>query len=189
MKPMNPRLHSISRSLVVVVDIQQKLVPVIPDRESIISSTRLLLDVAAVLNVPAMATEQYPKGLGTTVPELAEHAALKATIEKLRFSACEAIQQSNSLSSINDRHVVLTGIETHICILQTAMDLLELGCGVTLVVDATGSRRSIDQQTALRRMESAGVVLATAESIVFEWCEVAGTDAFKSISRLVRDRT
>jgi nicotinamidase-related amidase len=120
---------------------------------------------------------------------LAEHAALKATIEKLRFSACEAIQQSNLLSSINDRHVILTGIETHICILQTAMDLLELGCRVTLVVDATGSRRSIDQQTALRRMESAGVVLATAESIAFEWCEIAGTDAFKSISRLVRDRT
>ena len=130
MKLMNPRVHSISRSLVVVVDIQQKLVPVIPDRESIISSTRLLLDVAAVLNVPAIATEQYPKGLGLTVSELSEHPALKSTIEKLRFSACEAIQQSSLLGSVIDRHVVLTGIETHICILQTAMDLLELGLAI-----------------------------------------------------------
>ena len=188
MKSPNPRLHSVSRSLVVVVDIQEKLVPVIPDRDAIISTTRLLLDAAAVLDVPVIATEQYPKGLGSTVPELAQHAALKSTAEKLRFSAADAIQQSPWLGSANDRQVILVGIETHICILQTAMDLLEMGCSVTLVVDATGSRREIDQQTALRRMEAAGVVLTTAESIAFEWCEVAGTDAFKAISRLVRDR-
>ncbi len=191
MTQRSERLHLIERSLLVAIDIQEKLLPVIPERKAIVGNTRFLLDVAQTLGVNAIATEQYPKGLGQTVPELRTHSAVRACYEKLRFSAAEVIHSSDfaaATSSGQSRQIVLAGIETHICILQTALDLLSLGHWVTLVFDATGSRFRMDQDVALRRLEAEGVTLATAETIAFEWCEVAGTDSFKTISRLVRNR-
>lgn len=191
MTQRSERLHTVERSLLVVVDVQEKLLPVIPDRHSIVDNTRFLLDVAQTLGVNAIATEQYPKGLGQTIPELRTHSAVRACYEKLRFSAAEVVHSADfaaSTSSGQARQIVLAGIETHICILQTALDLLSLGHEVTLIVDATGSRFRADQEVAFRRLEAEGMTLATAETIAFEWCEAAGTDAFKTISRLVRDR-
>ncbi|MFN9717609.1 MAG: isochorismatase family protein [Planctomycetota bacterium] len=191
MKQRSRHLHSAENSLLVLVDIQEKLLPVIPDGHTIFGNIRFLLDAARVLNVPAMVTEQYPKGLGRTVAELDQHPAIRSAQEKLRFSAADAIRESglaDSEASVGARHIILTGIETHICILQTAFDLLDQGYPVTLAVDATGSRHRLDQDTALRRLQTAGVTLTTVEAVAFEWCEMAGTDSFKAVSRLVRDR-
>jgi nicotinamidase-related amidase len=135
--------------------------------------------------VPAAATEQYPQGLGPTVPELAER--LDAIPPKLRFSSGECAGIFEDWNQRGLFKVLVVGIEAHVCVQQTVFDLLAAGRRVYLAVDAIGSRYDIDYQTALRRMDSAGATLTTTESALFEWCEVAGTPQFKEISRLVRE--
>lgn len=177
------------RSQLLVVDLQQKLVPVIPESSELLETTTLLLTAAQIMNVPVVVSEQYPKGLGPTVPEISEHSTPKTVFEKLRFSAAEGLLQSSSAGTSEVRtQIVITGIETHICVLQTALELLSAGRQVFVVQDAVGSRHSADQASALDRIRQAGGTICCAESVVFEWCGVAGTDEFRQISRLVRER-
>ncbi len=187
----SPLLLNADRSRLVIVDVQEKLFPSIHDREQLLKNIRFLLDAAEILNVRTVLTEQYPKGLGPTVSELSGHPVIAARLEKIRFSAAEVLRQSeqfDTVSSPEPIQVVLAGIETHVCVLQTALDLVSQGIAVFIASDAVGSRHPIDHTHCLRRMESAGVILTTAESIAFEWCEAAGTEQFKALSRLVRNR-
>lgn len=184
-------LLSPSRSRLVVVDVQERLLPSIEHGTQILQSLRFLLDAARILNVRTIVTEQYPKGLGPTVAEIATHAAITSRLEKLRFSAAEVLTDAGELErtdAADPPQIVLAGIETHICVQQTAADLIAQGCCVFLALDASGSRHAIDAQTAVHRMQTSGVVITTVESIAFEWCEVAGSDQFKALSRLVKDR-
>ena len=179
------------RSRLVVIDVQEKLLPAINDREPLVKNIRFLLNAAEILKVRTVLTEQYPKGLGQTVSELSCHPVINARLEKIRFSAAEVLRQSESFVSDASKEpvqVVLVGIETHVCVQQTALDLLSQGVMVYLASDAVGSRHSIDHAQSLRRMEAAGVTVTTVESIAFEWCEAAGTEQFKALSRLVRAR-
>lgn len=189
----SPELLSSKSSHVLVVDVQEKLLPVIESSERILNEIRLLLDAASVLEVSVTVSEQYPKGLGATVSMIAEHAAVGQTFDKLRFSAAhEFTKHLANLSGETGRssqQVILVGIESHICILQTALDLKDAGCDVFVVVNAVGSRRQTDHQSALVRMSHSGVRLLTTESVIFEWCETAGTDQFRQVSRLVRSHT
>lgn len=171
-------------SRLLIVDVQEKFVPVIPVAEQLITNCRKLIQGAQILGVPVAATEQYPRGLGATVPELAE--LLPERPEKLRFSCAECL---NWAAAGNDDRskVVVAGIETHVCILQTALDLMAMGYEVYLPVDALASRHKHDWRFALERMANSGAVVTTTEAVLFEWCEVAGTDEFKQISRLVVD--
>lgn len=177
------------RSQLLIVDLQQKLVPVIPDAMEILQTTAFLLTVAQIMNVPVVVSEQYPTGLGSTVSEISEHSVAKTVFEKLRFSAAQGLLQATSTESPSHaQRIVIAGIETHICVLQTALDLLAAGKQVFVVQDAVGSRHVADQATALDRIRQAGGTICCAESVAFEWCEVAGTDEFRQISRLVRER-
>lgn len=185
------QLLSPLRSLLVVVDVQERLLPSISEKDRLAGSIRFLLDAASILNVRTVLTEQYPKGLGRTVPEIADHCGNVLTLEKLRFSAAEVLQESGELNRPADgmmRQIVVTGIEAHICVQQTALDLMSAGYDVFLPTDAVSSRFQNDCETALGRLQQAGVKLTTAESIAFEWCEKAGSEEFKSLSRLVKER-
>lgn len=184
-KPDRSPLLSVPQSQLVVIDVQERLLPVIRDHLSVAASIRFLLDVAAILQVSAVVTEQYPKGLGPTVALLRNHPSTVATLEKLKFSAAATLQEHPRLGA---QQIVLAGIETHICVQQTALELCDKGFQVFVAADGVGSRHAIDHQWALHRMADAGVIITTAEAIAFEWCERAGTDSFKALSRLVRDR-
>ena len=181
----SPELMSIGETALLVVDVQERLVPAIADHERVVFNTRRLIDGAKILGVPVVATEQYPKGLGPTVPELAER--LGPIPDKLTFSCCGCPEVFARLREQGIHKILVAGIEAHVCVQQTVLDLLGDGWRVYLAVDAVGSRNPLDRDTALRRMDSSGAVLTTTEAALFEWCQVAGTPEFKEISRLVRE--
>ena len=187
-------LLSAARSVLLIVDVQEKLLPAIAGSDQIAVSIRYLTHAASLLDVPVIASEQYPKGLGPTVADIRERISAQNVFEKMRFSAADGYKQLRSQPddsfdlTVKRDQVIVTGIESHICILQTALDLLAAGLRVCVVADAVGSRRSSDHAYAMQRLGQAGVALATSESVVFEWCEVAGTDVFRQISRLTRER-
>lgn len=171
-------------SQLVVIDVQERLLPLIQHNQSIAVNIRFLMDVAAIMQIPVVVTEQYPKGLGFTVELLRNHPVTVATIEKIRFSAADELLNT----SVKANQVVLVGIESHICVQQTALELHRRGKQVFVAADCIGSRHSEDSLRAIDRLDRAGIVISTAESIAFEWCERAGTERFKTLSRLVRER-
>lgn len=172
-------------SQLLLIDLQERLVPVIAGLDALIARCRLLAQGAQLLDVPIHATEQYPKGLGTTVSEIAEFAPQRPA--KVRFSGTDCLGWS--APSPDDRfQIVVAGIETHVCVQQTVLDLLSLGYQVQVPVDAVSSRHELDKSVALRRMEMSGATITTTEAVLFEWCEEAGTPEFKAISKLVTGR-
>lgn len=172
----------------VVVDVQEKLVAAVADGPKVAWNVRRLVDAARALGRPIVATEQYPKGLGPTVPELAERVGPAPS--KLAFSAGGCPEVFASLTEWRDRgisKILVCGVEAHVCVAQTTFDLLADGWRVYVAVDAIGSRFEIDLGTALRRMDSAGATLTTVEAAMFEWCATAAAPEFKEISRLARE--
>ncbi|MEE3364423.1 MAG: isochorismatase family protein [Planctomycetota bacterium] len=182
--PRSNQLLSKTASRLVVVDVQQKLLDHIPVAESLVENCRRLVRGAQLLDVPVAATEQYPAGLGPTTQVLSE--LLDEIPEKLRFSCAECLDWGPADEGQEQRdQVVVCGIEAHVCVLQTALDLAAQGFRVFVPADAVASRHKLDWKTALGRLADSGVVVLTTESVLFEWCEVAGTDEFRQISRLV----
>ena len=169
-----------------VIDVQEKLIPKIHAADAVVRNIAFLIDAAQQVNMPVQATEQYPKGLGATIPELAQR--LPQRPDKVAFSCCAVPVVVENFRRAARPNIVLAGIETHVCVQQTALDLLAQGFHVYVPVDAVGSRYTIDHDMALRRLERAGAVLTTAESCVFEWVGSAGHPQFKAISRLVQER-
>ncbi len=179
------RLMNRTDTGLLVIDLQEKLLAVIPGFEKIVGRTTLLVEGAKVLGIPVLATEQYPKGLGKTHPDLL--AKLEPPLEKLDFSCASLDPVGVFFQDRKIKKVLLAGIETHVCVMQTALDLIAMGFEVYGAVDAMGTRNSVDGEWGLKRMERAGVVLTTAEAALFEWTERAGTTEFKEISRLVKN--
>ena len=193
MPPLNPpALLPAQSSCLAVIDLQEKLIPVIANAQAVLHSTRFLMQTAQLLKVPILLTEQYPRGLGRTVPELLEGFPVPHTAEKMRFSAADALESlltaPTPACSQRPTHFILAGIETHICMLQTSLELLQRGYHVTVVRDATSSRSIAEADLATQRLLSAGVVVASAESVAFEWCESAEHPQFRALSQLVRSR-
>jgi nicotinamidase-related amidase len=184
--PRNPELMSRADTGLLVIDVQEKLVGAIADNSRVVWNIRRLIDAAKALGMPIAATEQYPKGLGPTVPELAER--LGHLPSKLSFSAGGCPSLLEYFKSRGVYKILVCGIETHVCIQQTALDLLADGWRVYVAVDAVGSRFEIDYRTALGRMDSAGVSLTTTEAAMFEWCQTAECPEFKQISLLAREK-
>jgi nicotinamidase-related amidase len=175
-----------TRSMVLVVDMQERLLAAIPEGPVLTAQVGFLLRAAAVLGVPCLATEQYPQGLGATVEPLVPLLPAERPA-KVAFS-CLAVPQVRQLLRAQARdQVVLVGIEAHVCVLQTALALLNDSVQVFVAVDAVGSRFGIDRDTALARLERAGVVPTTCETCVFEWLGGADHPEFRTISRLVRE--
>lgn len=173
-------------SCLLIVDVQEKLMAKIPGADALVRNLAFLIDGARLHEVPVFATEQYPKGLGPTTPELLRR--LPERPEKTAFSCCAVAGLTDSFRAKGVARVVLAGIETHVCVLNTALDLLAEGFWVYLPADAVASRFSVDHEMALRRLEGAGVILTTAETALFEWTGGANHPRFKSVSALVQER-
>jgi nicotinamidase-related amidase len=171
-------------SRLLIVDVQDKLLPLIPVAERLVHNCRRLLDGAKIVSVPAFATEQYPKGLGRTKAELAER--LGPIPDKVCFSCVPALGWGTASELTDDRdQIVVAGMETHVCVLQTVLDLIAGGFRVHVPADAVASRSEMDWQIALERMASSGATITTVESVLFEWCRQAGTPVFKEIQKLI----
>ncbi|QDU39103.1 Isochorismatase family protein [Maioricimonas rarisocia] len=183
--PLRSReLLSRDDSRLLVVDMQEKLLNVIPVARQIVWRTRQLIRAARLLNVPVDATEQYPQGLGPTVGQLSE--LLDPPPPKMRFSCADCLDWASPDQSGGDRYkVVIAGIETHVCVLQTALDLTARGWEVCVVADAVASRNQLDWTFALQRLSASGVTVTTTEAVLFEWCESADDDAFREVRKLV----
>jgi nicotinamidase-related amidase len=183
--PRSPELMSRGDTALLVIDVQEKLLPAIVDGPRVVWNVRRLIDGAKILGLPVIATEQYPQGLGATVGELAQR--LGPVASKLTFSCGGCPELFEDLQSRGIHKILVCGTESHVCVQQTVMDLLADGWRVYLAVDAVGSRFEIDRDVALRRMDSAGATLTTTEAALFEWCEVAGTAEFKQVSQLAKE--
>jgi nicotinamidase-related amidase len=183
---MHPAQMSAADTALVVIDVQEKLMAKIPGADLLTRNIGMLVDAARLLGLPVLATEQYPKGLGPTVAALA--ARLPDRPEKLDFSCCAIPAVVDTLRRQARPKVLLSGIEAHVCVLQTALDLQAQDFRVYVAADAIASRFSIDRQYALRRLERAGAILTTAETAVFEWVGGARHPQFKAISKLIQER-
>lgn len=184
---MHPTLMTAADTGLLVIDVQEKLLPLLPGKEALIRNLHFLLDMAQATAIPVQATEQYPKGLGPTVAELAAKLP-SARPDKVAFSCCAVRSVVEFFQREARPKLLLAGMETHVCVQQTALDLLAEGFRVYVAVDAVGCRFPLDQEIALRRMEQAGIILTTVESAAFEWVGQAGTPAFKLLSKLLQER-
>lgn len=184
--PSSPELMSPDDTGLLVVDMQERFLNVIPESERLVWNARRLLDGAVALGVPAATTEQYPEKLGPTVAQLAEY--LPDRPSKLAFSCGERGEIFADWAKAGRHRVLICGIETHVCVQQTALDLLADGFRVYLAVDALGTRHAVDHEIALRRLEMSGATLTTVEAALFELCRVAGTPQFKKISKLAKEQ-
>lgn len=174
-------------STLLVIDVQDKLLVKMPDAPALIRDVAFLIDAARLLGVPVRATEQYPKGLGPTNAELTRRLPPDMP-SKVAFSCCGAPGLLAELQASNRPIVVLAGMETHVCVMQTALDLLDKGLTVFLPVDALQARSRLDHDVALRRLEKAGAVLTSAEATAFEWLQSADHPQFKTISKMIQER-
>jgi nicotinamidase-related amidase len=177
-------------SLLLVVDVQERLAPAMPPPalERLVANGRLLLEAARLLQVPVVATEQYPRGLGPTIAALAEPLGAVGVqpIEKLAFGAADEPRVTQAIARSSPRSVVVIGMETHVCVFQTVRELVRRGYSTFVVADAVTSRRDENRTLGLSLCERAGGIVLPAESVVFDWLGVAGTDAFRALSKLMR---
>ena len=185
---MQKQSHRLTRARagLVVVDIQERLVPAIFEKERVVQNALRLVQGAAILQVPIFATEQYRKGLGLTVPEVAAAIPGFAPMEKLAFSACGADGFVPALESKQVSDAVLCGIEAHVCVTQTCLDLLDKGFRVFVAADAVSSRTPENYRFGLERMSAAGAVIVSTEMVLFELLGQAGTAEFKQVLTLVK---
>ena len=168
-----------------VVDVQERLAPLVLDSARIIWNCRRLLDGAKALGIRIAATEQYPEKLGATVEPL--HSRLPERTAKLAFSGAGCAPDIRAWREAGIFRILLCGIETHVCIQQTAFDLLANGFQVYIAADAVSARHRADHEFALRRLDSGGAVLTSTESALFEWCRIAGTAVFNEIMALAKE--
>jgi nicotinamidase-related amidase len=172
------------RSALLVIDLQEKLCPVIPAATTVETEVRRLVDAAVQMSIPAAATVQYPRGLGPLIPSLRRD--FPNPEEKFDFSAAVCRQSIDAWLQAGRDQIVIAGIETHICILQTVLDLLAEGIRPFVAVQAVAARHSLNHDLALHRMRDCGATLISVESVLFEWLQTADRPEFKAISRMVK---
>ncbi len=182
----SPELMSAVDTALLLIDVQQKLIPVINHRDVIVWNIRRLLDAARILDVKILSTEQNPLRLGQTIDALAERIDQPA-IEKMNFSSAASELLIEQLQGKHLSKVLICGIETHVCVQQTALDLITAGFQVFVAVDAVGSRNDSDHEHAISRLRASSVTITTTEAVIFEWCERADRPEFKAVSSLVKE--
>lgn len=173
------------KTALLIIDIQEKLMPVIQDAEVVFANTNRLLKGASVLNIPVILTEQYPKGLGNTCAEI-ELSENILQVEKMCFSCMQSEDVIQQLKTNNITTLILCGVESHICVLKTALEALGNNFEVHVVADAVSSRTKENKQLALDRIRQSGAFIVSTEMILFQLIEEAGTEEFKAISRLIK---
>lgn len=170
------------QSALLLIDVQEKLTPLVAHSEVLVNNCTWLLRLASDLGVPYWVSEQYPQGLGTTVAALSKEI-VGEIIEKVTFSTCRAHNFEAKFKILGKKQIILMGIEAHVCVLQTALDLKKAGYSVFVVVDAVSSRYAIDYKYALKRMSALGIHLVTCEMVFFEWIGQAGSEEFRKFSK------
>ncbi len=172
----------VNHTIALVIDYQEKLVPAMADKEQLVHNSCILLEGLQILGVPVVVTQQYTKGLGMTIPEIQAAAGTEEYIDKIAFTAYDSVE-----SQIHEkRFVIVCGIEAHICVLQTVIDLKEAGFVPVLVTDCISSRKPHDKKMGIQRAIQEGAVVTTYEAILFELLKVAGTETSKKIQKLIR---
>lgn len=175
------------RTLLLLIDVQEKLLPLIDRHESVVNATRKLLAGLAPFGVPVLVTEQYSKGLGTTVAAVRQVLPASASfVEKPTFSACGTASVREAIDRLDPTKIIVVGIEAHVCVLQTALDLRVIDYDVFVCADAVGSRGRVDYDVALDRMRQEGVMVTTVESALFEICERCDTTEFKQMIDVIK---
>ena len=175
-------LMNAADSALLVIDVQERLLPHIDQGQRLLENIQWLVKVAQEIGVPIMASEQYPKGIGPTHADLARLLPASAIVEKLHFS-CVAADCLQPLAGGARKQLVVCGVESHVCVLQTVLDLRLQGKELFVVEDAVGSRRAQDKALALERMRMNGIAIVSREMVAFEWLRRAGTPLFKEISQ------
>ena len=169
-------------TVALVIDYQEKLVPVMDEKERLIQNSSILLAGLKYLGVPMIVTQQYTKGLGITVQEIREAMERDDYIDKISFTAFDSVKEQ----IMDKKFVIVCGIEAHICVLQTVIDLVEAGFVPVVVEDCLSSRKPNDKEVAIRRMLQEGAIVTTYESLLFELLKIAGTEESKRIQRLIK---
>lgn len=173
-------------AVLLIVDVQERLAVVMKERERVVANCRHLIALAGMLDIPIVVTEQYPKGLGRTVAELRSDIPQYAPMEKTAFNCCGESAFMPELRRLGRNTIIMTGMETHICVLQTTVGLLQEGYGVHVVEDAVCSRAEANWKTGIAYLRDAGATVTCTETALFQLLKVAGTEAFKKISQRVK---
>ena len=178
----------VDRAFVLVIDIQDKLLPFIRHHERVVALARELLEGVRVFRLPVLATEQYPKGIGRTVPQIREclDASRATVLEKMTFSSCREPSIREAILKIDRPQVIVIGIEAHVCVQQTVLDLRAMDYDVFVCADAIGSRGRLDYKQSLHRMRQEGAFVTTVESALFELCNRCDTDEFKAMLEVIK---
>jgi len=175
-----------SKSQVLVVDIQEKLFPHIYKKEKVLENIIKLIKGLKLLGIPFVLNEQYPKGIGHTVKPILELLNKEKVYEKVTFSCCKTESTMEQIKNNGKKFVIVFGIETHVCVMQSVIDLIDNGFVPVVVIDCTNSRKPHDKEIAIQRMLSEGAILATYESLLFELCVSAKNEVFKDMSKLIK---
>lgn len=173
-------------TVLLIIDVQERLVPAIWEKDRVLKNCGHLIELAKMIKVPVLVTEQYPKGLGKTVYELQSALPEYKPIEKTAFNCCGELAFLAQLGSTNRKKIVVTGMETHVCVLQTVTSLLNEGFTPHVVKDAVSSRTEANWNTGLEFLRDAGAVVSCTETVLFQLLKVAGTEEFKKISQRIK---
>jgi nicotinamidase-related amidase len=175
-----------NNTALVIIDIQERLAAVMKMKDAVVSNCLHLIELAKMLDIPIVLTEQYPKGIGQTVEPIRKALPEYRPIEKLTFSCCDEPSFPDAIRKLNKKTLVVTGMETHICILQTSIGLLREGFNLHLVKDAVCSRTKENWKVACEFMRDAGAVITCTETVLFQLLQIAGTEEFKAISKRIK---
>jgi len=182
----HPKILDRQKTILLLIDIQERILGVMQNPDKVVLNTVKLIKGFKILNSKIIYTEQYPKGLGQTFGEIKAELNNHTPVQKMSFSCYGAGNLFSELKQGNFQQVVVAGIETHVCVQQTVLDLLANNFQVNLVADAVSSRNQIDHKTAINRMRVHGAEITTTESVLFEMLNVSGTDEFKAISKIIK---
>ncbi|WP_282608140.1 hydrolase [Pelagibius sp. Alg239-R121] len=174
------------KSLLLIIDVQERLAPAIFDAPRSTANIIKLLTAAQRLNLPRLVTEHYPGGLGTTLAEVAAFVSKEDVFEKIHFSSLAEPGFQERLQANGRRQLVVAGMETHVCLLQSVLDLHEAGYDIFVVADATGSRTAENASLAIERMRAAGIQIVSTEMVIFEWIHRVDIDCFKELFALIK---
>lgn len=175
-----------NQTVLVVIDVQSKLLPVIYDYPALVENIKKVIQGAQILGIPVVLTEQYPEGLGLTVDEIRETLSEYNPIEKMSFSCCGEENFIEKIKQLNRNKILVCGIEAHVCIYQTCMDLLSEGYEVHLLVDAISSRKKENRDLTVEKLHGAGVQITSVEMALFEILKEASVNEFRKISKIIK---
>ena len=174
------------RTAALIIDIQERLYPFIFENEKLTKNVSQLIEGLKIIGIPIFVTEQYVKGLGLTIEPLATLLGSHPRIEKMSFSCCDEPRIMEGIAVTGKENIIIAGIESHVCVLQTVTDLKRNGYHPVVVEDCVSSRNENDKRIAIERMRQEGAIITTCESILFELLRYSGTEQFRGISRLVK---